>query len=272
MKILKSIMNVYVKAFKKKSNMISLIRFLRDDLNVDIGQISTLKFSMRFINMVVMFLPIKVFLVLSSGQPIGFLSFTEPYLGVYHSEIILLSLTVLLYIFNLIINIYSSRLVNKQENKISRKSYNISCLNVELTKKNMVRCLSHVYNWLSGAMLISVAIALFFIGSWHFSLFFSSLLLLYTAFVEYFFFTENKFSFLDKVKLTRSQVLQISTAIFYLISFFLIFYTYLQFGIQIHFAILMLFLVRLTNGCLKTYFMASFSVGELLKNNQLPKK
>lgn len=266
MKALRSIFNVYIKAFEKKYNMVFMILFLRSEIGVDVIKISILKFLMRFINMVVMFLPIKVFLVLSSGKSIAILSFTEPYLGKYHSEIVLLLLTVLLYVFNVAINIYSSRLVNKQKSKPILKSYTLHELSVDMPKKSIIACLKHVYNWLSGAMLIIVSIILFFIGSWHFALLFSCLLLLYVAFVEYFFFTNNKYKFLDKIKLTPDQVLHVSTAVFYLMTFFLIFYSYLQFGMQVHFAILMLFLVRLTNGCLKTYFMSSFSVSELIKS------
>ncbi|PML04861.1 hypothetical protein BCT86_14465 [Vibrio breoganii] len=248
----------------KLSYKIKLVLFFTAKYHQMVGKkfflLSFLKFISKYINLAVMFLPIKVFLLLSSDFSVpelinGFISKRE-YI------VIILCFTALLYLINVIIQWYFSRLHNKKIVKIED-----SVPNSEDTKKISLKLMKYnfrvTYNVIADFITLSFSCCLFLFLSHLYATIFIITIFLFSILVEYLVFTENKYSFLDKLKVDSYQLIKISSALLYLVLFFSIFAIHLIEPFAIHTAVLLLFGSRLVNASIKDLLINT----DKIKNN-----
>lgn len=242
----------------------SILFFMRNAVGIDLYKLSLLKFLGRFINMVVMFLPLKAFMIMAGVSQIGVLHSVEETLGKNGYIILIIAITSSLYLVNVILNFYSGRLLNKQSNKFENDEYSVG--NYLLKKKFFL--VSHVVliNFLSDCLLVSISFLIFLYLSKEYASVFFILLLIYFVVIKYVVFIDNKFKFLERMNLDESQVLTISNSIFYLSIFISLFFVFIYFGLHVHSAILILLLTRLSNGSIKSIML---NMNKICKNTLL---
>lgn len=238
-----------LRAIQDWKNIIELYSIFRDQFAIRLLLLVLLRFSGKFFNMLVMFLPLKIFLVLSGTTQVGFLKDVEVKLGTNGYVVLVLSLTAFLYITNTLIQVYYSRLLNEEKLKFVK--------NDKAPDADVKRYKSFFYyyvDFLSGLVLVFISLVLFSFLSIHYFLLFSMFFLAYYFFVQYFLFTDNKYKFLDRVKISVKQAVDVSSGIFFLFVFFLVFSVYIEFGLSVVSALLLLLLSRLANSAIKTIF------------------
>ena len=227
-----------------------ILNFMRSNIGVDLYKLSTLKFLGRFINMVVMFLPLKAFLILSGVSQIGYLHYVEDILGKKLYIISIVLITIGLYIINVFLQVYSGRLLNKQSTKFDKSFYDFE--KFQLNKKFFISSHILLINFLSDCLLVFICALIFFFLSIPYACIFLFLLLVYIIVIKYMVFIDNKFSFLQKINLDESQILAISNGVFYLAIFIALFFVFIYIGLHVYSAILILLLSRLSNGSIKS--------------------
>ena len=217
--------------------------------------LAILKFLGRFVNMFVMFIPLKIFLLFSGVAQLGFLSDLESSLGRQLYISLLLLFTAFLYFLNVIIQLYTSRLTNNELNRVLEVKY--LSRRKKIFQESLIRkVFIPLVNVISSYLMVIVSAIIFLFLSKIYFINFIILFLIYWLFVNYFVFTNNKFNFLKKINLTRPQVLTIISGLFYLVLFFLLFALFIEGGLQITPAILILLLSRLCNSSIKTMFLS----------------
>ncbi|PMK79553.1 hypothetical protein BCT94_18800 [Vibrio breoganii] len=222
--------------------------------------LSFLKFVSKYINLAVMFLPIKVFLLLSNDFSVPQL--LDDFINAREYIIIILSFTALLYLINVVIQWYFSRLHNK---KILKIEDSVPKLNFpkDLPLKLMKQNFTLTYNVVADFLTLSFSFCLFLYLSHLYAVVFITTLFMFSIVVEYLVFTENKYSFLDRLKLDSYQLIRISSALVYLVLFFSIFAIHLIEPFAIHTAVLLLFGSRLVNASIKDLLINT----DKIKNN-----
>lgn len=88
----------------------------------------------------------------------------------------------------------------------------------------------------------------------------------YYFIVQYFLFTDSKYKLKEKMKVTIPQALNIFSGVFFLFTFFLVFFVFMKFDLPVMSALLLLLLSRLTNNSIKAMF-SSLSKIKVLNSN-----
>ena len=230
--------------------------------------LAILKFLGRFVNMFVMFIPLKIFLLFSGVAQLGFLSDLESSLGRQLYISLLLLFTAFLYFLNVIIQLYTSRLTNNELNRVLEVKY--LSRRKKIFQESLIRkVFIPLVNVISSYLMVIVSAIIFLFLSKIYFINFIILFLIYWLFVNYFVFTNNKFNFLKKINLTRPQVLTIISGLFYLVLFFLLFALFIEGGLQITPAILILLLSRLCNSSIKTMFLSLNKASQVYRRVKL---
>lgn len=107
-----------IKAYEDWVFITKLFSLFRNRFSVKLILLSTLKFTGKFSNMLVMFLPLKIFLLISGTSQVGMFKEIEEQLGTNAYISLILFVTSLLYILNLVIQIYYSRAFNLEKLKL----------------------------------------------------------------------------------------------------------------------------------------------------------
>ena len=251
--IFKQCKNLFVKLKRNISITIEFYSLLRKVVKLDILKLSIVHFLSKFINMAVMFLPIKVFLLLSTSSPIESLPFFDSSLERNNFILLLLSLTAVLYLINIILQIYSARVLNKQRAQINLPEYVYGPHT--FTKKMILTLYKPCYLTVAAFIMIFISTAVFFFLSLEFALAYIFVFIFYLLFVEYFIFTDNRFKLLTRLNIDQNQSLTILSSLLYLVLFFSIFYIFTVFSLPAHNGILMLLLARLANTSVKDFIL-----------------
>ncbi len=246
------------------SRSIDLYFFLRKKLELDIIKLGVLRGGGKIITMLVMFLPLKVLLLVSGSSQVDFISQIEVSIGRDSYIVLILLLTTLLYIINIVLQVYYNRLYNEQCILIKNNKTFIY-KHDSYTREYINRAYKHNIA-LSGDMFIIVLTLLIsLLLSFEYFIGFIFSLIIYSLLVQYFVYTDNKFKFLQNFKINDHQVLNVFNSAFYLFLFFLLFYLFLNGKIEIYSSIFILLLSRVCSHSVKG---ALLSIGRTSMNER----
>ncbi|AMG29809.1 hypothetical protein AL542_04980 [Grimontia hollisae] len=216
---------------------------------VQVYKLSFFYFLGGFLNMLVMFLPIKVFLLMSGVSQIS--KFTD-LRGEYGSELFVTGLVFLIssvYLVNILVQLYTSRLEKTSQKKLVDETYRTKYGEYG----NGFVCYSfRVFSGIIGDIIMfSISTLLFFFVSPTFCFIFLLSQISYLFIVKYFVYTNNKFRFLDRMHLEKGQANNIISSSFFIFLFGGIVFSFHATELSVGWAILLLLLSRIANNSTK---------------------
>ncbi|MEZ9275064.1 hypothetical protein AB4121_06565 [Vibrio sp. 10N.286.54.B2] len=245
----------------------SLYPFFRNDALVEVNKLSFCIFLSKYINMVVMFIPIKLLFILSGAKNISFLLDIEQQLGRNVYIGFWVCLVIILYIFDMIVKIYKGKLINHQKNIIDNKKYVF--IGKDISQKIVLRTYSPYCQMLSDFLVLFASIMVFFILSPHYAVFYIIVVLGYFLFLEYLLFSPHQPRLLKKLSLDNNQFIQVCNGMLYLVFFLGIIAVLILDSIHILVAILILLVARISTTSLRTVFTSQKSLRrDYFQNNE----
>lgn len=241
-----------------------LFKMFRKQTNIPVLKIALLVFSSKFINMIVMFMPLKMLFVLSGSKNISFLHNMEQSLGRDVYIAVMLGIISVLYFFNIILSVYQIKLVNKQKNNISIKEY---YFNDEVkSHSTILKIYGPFCQILADFLLIGTVVTTLFFLNTYFALYYMFVVFMYSIIVEQWAFSTHDSKLMGKLGIDSKQFIRIAGVLIFFLSFIGILAVVLNLNISVIFAVLMLILVRLSNGALKSLFYCQIKIrAHLLK-------
>jgi len=229
-----------------------LYMMFKKQTRIELIKISFLAFLSKFINMVVMFMPLKVLFVLSGSKNIQFLQDIENTIGrdVYISGMI--SIITILYFLNVVLQIYQVKLNNRQESGIEEKVYKFRGL--DKSYKVISKTYEPFCQVLASLFLILIISIILFLLNAQYAIFYLGIIFVYGVIIEQWAFQTHKTKLMKKLNIDSKQFIKITGILLYLILFMGIIVVVLNTDMVVIVAILMLILVRLGNGALKSFF------------------
>ncbi|MDP2490255.1 hypothetical protein Q8W38_12980 [Vibrio splendidus] len=230
----------------------SLFKMFREQTDIPVVKIALLVFCSKFINMIVMFIPLKMLFVLSGSKNIAVLHEMETSLGrdVYIGG--MLVIIAILYFFSVVVSVYQIKLVNSQRSKIESKDYYFRS---ELKSKTVITQTYPLFcQILADFLLIGAVIIVLFIVNIYYALYYFAVVMIYTIIVEQWAFSTHQSKLMNRLGIDSKQFIKISGVFIFFLSFVGILAIVLNMNIAVIIAVLMLILVRLANSALKSFF------------------
>jgi hypothetical protein len=230
----------------------ALYRCFKVDAKIEVVKIVTLVFLSKFINMVVMFLPLKVLFLLSGSKNISFLYDIETKIGRNAYIGSMIAILSILYILNIILQIYKAKLVNRQPTRISKQNYTFG----NIVKPYKVVCSTYApfCQILADMLLVCFVATILFLINFYYALFFVLVVIMHSIVIEQWAFSNHQTNFMLKLKIDSKQFIYITSILLYLIFFIGIVAVVLNTNMGLIAAVLMLVLARLGNSALKSFF------------------
>lgn len=239
----------FIQLFSDVSKVLKITYITRKLFSFKLFTLSFFNFIAKFINMLVMFLPVKAFILLSSNANNKDIIIVEGYLGDYGYVAMILSVTIILYGLNIVLHLYTGRLLNRQKHKFEKREYKVN--DIILTKRFLIATHRKMIELLADIILIFTSFILFVFLSIEFSLLFLVIVSLYIIYIRQAIYNKNGSKVLDLFKLDESQFLIISNSIFYLSLFLSTFMVFIYFGMNVTSGIFILLLCRLNSNSIK---------------------
>ena len=235
-----------------------LYAMFKQQTKLSVIRIATLIFLTKFINMVVMFMPFKILLLLTGFGNISFLQNIENSIGREVYIGIMIVIIASLFFLNLVFHIHQARLVKMQKLAIEKKKYEFRGMQksykvISSTFEPFCRVIGDIFLVLLVAtilLLVNVVYALFYI----------SMVLIYIVISEQWVFANHQTRLLKKLKIDSKLFIRITGILFFLIFFLGIIALVLKTDMLILLTILMLLLVRLGNGALQSFFSSQIKL------------
>ncbi|AJR09517.1 hypothetical protein C9J03_02490 [Photobacterium gaetbulicola] len=234
------------------SVLYSLYSFFRKDASVEVNKLSFYIFASKYINMIVMFIPIKLLFILSGAKNISFLFDIEQKLGRNTYIALLVCIVIVLYIFDMVAKIYKGKLTNQQKDKIENKKY--SFRGKDISQKIVQRTYSPYCQMISDFLVLAASIFVFLVLSPHYAVYYVCVVVSYFLLLEYLLFSPHQTRLLKKLNLDNNQFIQVCNGILYLIFFLGIVAVLFVKSIHILVAILILLVARISTTSLRTVF------------------
>jgi len=232
----------------------------RKQAKIEVIKIAVLVFLSKFINMMVMFIPLKMLFVLSGSINIPFFQDIENDIGrdVYIGAMI--AIITILYILNVVLQIYKAKLVKRQIVMIEEKKYEFR--GIEKSHKVISDTYASFCQVLGDILLILLVTTILFLLNVDYAIFYLYVILGYTLIIEQWAFPAHQTNLMKKLNIDSKVFIQVTGILLYLILFLGIVAVVLNTDIVIIVAILMLILVRLGNGALKSFFSCQIKLRE----------
>jgi hypothetical protein len=225
---------------------------------IDIIKISILIFLTKFINMIVMFLPLKILFVLSGSKNISFLYDIENYLGRDFYIGIILAIVIVLYLLNVVLQIYQTRLVKSQKIIIDKKKYEIR--GMEKSHEVISKTYLSFCQVLAGIMLVMLVFTALLLLNIHYAIFYLSVVTVYFVILEQWAFPIHQTKLMKKLNIDSKIFIHVTGVLLYLILFLGLMVVVLNEDVTILIAVLIIILVRLGNGALSSFFSSQVSL------------
>lgn len=213
-------------------------------------KLGVMNFFSSFSSMLVMFLPIKVFLLLSGTSHIKLLSYFQNTFGDTAYFVLLVTVTLAVYFSNIFLQLYISR--TEKYNQLGLKSDEYSTSYGKYGRE-FVKYAFKAYSGLIGDLfMIFMSLIIFLFVSPVFAMSFLLTQILYLVIAKYFIFTENKYDILARLHLDVTQANNLLSGTFFLLIFALLFVSYSFSSMSLGGAILALLLSRIANNSMKS--------------------
>lgn len=226
-------------------------------------RLGIMNFLSSFSSMLVMFLPIKVFLLLSGASHIKILTNFQKEYGNNTYFAFLVSVTLFVYFLNVFLQLYISRTEKHNQNSLDCDEYHTS---YGKYGKEFVKYAFKTYSGLIGdIIMVFMSVILFLFISPIFAFFFVLSQFTYLIIAKYFIFTDNKYDLLGKLHLDVSQANTLLSGTFFLVIFALLFVSFSLSTMSVGGAILVLLLSRIANNSMKSILSKIQSIKKKLK-------
>lgn len=234
------------------SLLFELFDFFKVRANVEVLKLSFCMFFSKYVNMFVMFIPIKLLFILSGSKNIGPLEDIELYLGRNTYVALLLFIVTFLYFFDMGVKIYTGKLINHQKQVVPKADLEFQNKNI---KRNItLRTYKPYCQIISDFMVIFASTCLFVLLSPVYALFYIFVIIFYFLSLEYLLFSPHQTRLLKKLNLDNNQFIQVCNGILYLIFFLGIVVVLFVKSTHILVAILILLVARISTTSLRTVF------------------
>jgi len=219
---------------------------------VEIIKISVLVFLSKFISMIVLFMPLKILFVLSGAKNIQFLQDIENNIGrdVYIGAMI--AVISVLFLVNVVLQIYKVKLVNRQTVIIEKKKYEFR--GMEKSHDVILKTYAPFCQVLADILLVLIISTILVLLNVHYAIFYLGVILVYGVIIEQWAFPTHQTKLMKKLNIGSKEFIKVTGILLYLILFMGIVAVVLNTDMVVIIAILMLILVRLGNGALTSFF------------------
>jgi hypothetical protein len=229
-----------------------LYMMFKNQAKVEVIKISVLIFLSKLINMIVMFIPLKILFVLSGSKNISFFQDIENNIGrdVYIGAMI--TIITVLYFLNVVLQVYKGRLLRRKKSMIEKKKYEFR--GMEKSHKVISKTYALFCKVLGDMILTLLVATTLFLLNVHYAIFYLSVILVYTVVIEQWAFPLHQANLMKKLKIDSRLFIQVTSIMIFLILFLGIIAVVLNTDMVIIVALLMFILVRLGNEALKSFF------------------
>lgn len=258
MKIKQKLLTVNKRLFGFFITIKQLFPFFKQDADIEVFRVCATMFCSKFLNMIVMFIPLKLLFVLSGSKNIDFLEQIEMKVGRSTYITTMMMIVIVLYLINTWVQIYKGKLINRQQKRIVKKPYQFN--GKPLSTRIVIRTYAAYCQIIADVILTVLITALMFIINVHYALYFTAVTSVYFIIIEYWAFSNHETRLLNKLNIDKKQFIHALSSIFYLVLFIGIVFVVLSTEIHILLAILILLLDRLVNGALKTFFSSQLII------------
>ena len=215
-------------------------------------KIATLIFLTKFINLIVMFMPFKILLLITGFANISFLQNIENNIGrdVYLGVMIIIIAS--LFFLSLVFHIYQARLTNIQKLKIEKKKYDFR--GMEKSHKVISATFEPFCKVIGDIFLVLMVATILMTVNFVYGVFFICMTLIYIIIAEQWVFAHHQPRLIKKLKIDSKIFIKITGILIFLMLFLGIILLVLKMDFMVIIAILMLLLVRLARGALESFF------------------
>ncbi|WP_220182311.1 hypothetical protein [Grimontia hollisae] len=243
----------------------SLANLYRKKIGMSIYRMSMLRIASRISNMLMMFIPIKIFILISTDSVIFSNLYDKDKLEYDLSLIILFSILILVFLVSVGSQYYLPRATSSQMKKlrgIVEKKYNDSVYSRLFISKSYIP----MVNFISDLVIILISFLIYAFCSIEFTLlqmvFIISLYMLY----DYILFTNNRLNILSRLSMTSTEFVAFSSNSILLVGFLLVFTVYSYGHIDVNSGVLILMVTRMLSGSLRGYAYSTIKIDSNLRN------
>ena len=239
-----------------------LISFFENSTEIEYKRIVFSVVVGKFINMIVMFLPIKILFVLSGAKNIGLLEKLQNRLGSELYLTMIVSVLVSLYFGNTFLQIHRSKLINRQKQAIDAGPYVFR--NLELSENDLASIYPAFCQVIADFLIVTMVFFVLVLASFEYALFYASIFFAFSLAYEQWVFTSSETTLLKRFDIDEKSAIQLISMMMFLALFFGILALVLNTDIDIITAILLFLIVRLSNNSFKSYIASSTKLRRLL--------
>jgi len=235
-----------------------LYMMFKKQAKLEIIKISILVFLTKFINMIVMFLPLKVLFLLSGSKNISFFYDIEKRIGRDFYIGTIIAIVIVLYLLNVVLQIYKTRIVKRQKIMIEKNKYEFR----GMVKSHKVISKTYVSfcQVLGDIMLVLFVFIALLLLNVHYAIFYSSMVLVYFVILEQWAFPIHQTKLMEKLNIDAKIFIHVTGVLLYLMLFLGLIVVVLTEDMTILIAVLIIILVRLGHGALNSFFSSQINL------------
>ncbi|WP_439437661.1 hypothetical protein [Salinivibrio costicola] len=256
-KLIKKNISAMVEGVKLPFNLIKLFHC---QTNVQYVKISINIFFSKFINMAVMFMPLKLLFVLTGTKNIEILAQLEEFIGRNKYIALVLGILFILYMVNVFLQIYRAKLINKQKYSIENRKYYFG--DRPVTVAEIRRTYASFCQVIADMAVILMVCAVLFIADQLLALYYIAVFGVFSLIYEQWVFSKHETKLMKKLDIEKKSFIQAVSMVMFLVIFLGLVLVVISTGMSAIKAILLLLLMRLANGAFKSYLSCHMKLRE----------
>lgn len=262
--MISKIIKISSKTVLRYRDVLRLFSLYREELSMKVYIVSIIKLLYKISSMLIMFIPIKIFIVIASGKSISFLDDYQRHFSFDVTLFFLFSSLAIIYLVNLVSQFTIPRFISKEKDKF-RGVIEVNYKGDTYPRAFIRRCYGNVVNFLSDFLLVIFCIFTSLYISFNFSIIYLLVLFLFYAIIEYLVLTDNRFDFLNKVGVGAIDFISVCSSLNFLIVFASVFWVYYISSMPVHDGVLLLMLSRLANSGVKGLAVSNYKISQHYK-------
>lgn len=240
-------------------DILSLASLFRANLSMKVFRLSLLRLVYKVSSMLIMFIPIKIFIIIASGSEMSFLDSYQKMFSFNLTLTFLFSSLIFVYFIYLCSQLFLPRLISRERGKF-RGVVNVNYLGVDYSRVFLRKVYGNVVNFLSDFFLIIASLIICFSISIDYSIFYLSILFVFYMIIEYLVLTKNRFNFLAVIDVGAADFISFCSSLIFLAAFSGVFWFYYISNMEIYDGILLMMVSRLANSAVKGLAMSNHKV------------
>ncbi|EPA5447429.1 TPA: hypothetical protein KD862_002834 [Vibrio cholerae] len=236
----------------RHSQVISIRKVYRENIGMSVYKMSLLRIVNRISSMLMMFIPIKVFILISSDTVLFSNLYDMKSLGYDLTLTILFCFLFFVFIASIGSQFFFSKATSDEIKKIRGVKeffYDGKVYSRIFISRNYIP----VINFLSDLFIILISFAIYAFCSIEFAIFQAIFVMVLYMVYDYVLFTNNRLKILSKISLTPIEFVAFSSQLVLLVGFMFVFIIYLQGNINVSSGVLILMVTRMLSGSMRGY-------------------